>query len=287
MSYTDEHLHIEKLKEKFKDYKRISVKDFYEFYKEVFEDVNKNTVSWYIYDLKEKNIIRNIARGQYVLVNNGDESSEDLFAVITMDIIKSTDLDYRVFNDMLKKKINKVNEVIEKRYSYEREYNISQGDEIQILIPFDKDFINIIMLTLSYLYPLKARYGISIGKVDGEIKKNSWDMNAPIFWNARDQLEKINDSKEYDGRIASGYNNIDKICNNILPLINRSIAYITEKQWKAIQYRLALNDYKKAINAIGISKSSYYDRLKASSLEEILSSFKAIYEMIKMRRDFN
>lgn len=287
MSYRDEHLHVEKLKEKFKDYKRISVKDFYEFYKEVFEDVKKNTVSWYIYDLKKKNIIRNIAQGQYVLVNNGNERSEDLFVVVTMDIIKSTDLDYVVFNDMLKNKINKVNEVIEKKYSYKREYNVSQGDEIQILIPFDKDLINMIMLTLSYLYPLEARYAISIGKVEGELKKNSWDMNAPIFWNARDQLEKINDSKEYDGRIVSGYNNIDKICNNILPLINRTIAYITEKQWIAIQYRLGLSDYNKAINKIGISKSSYYDRLKASSLEEILSSFKAIYEMIKMRRNFN
>lgn len=287
MSYTNDHLHVEKLKEKFKDYKRISVKDFHEFYKEVFEDVKKNTVSWYIYDLKKKNIIRNIARGQYVLFNNDDESAEGLFAVITMDIIKSTDLDYRVFNDMLKNKINKINEAIEKKYSYTRKYNISQGDEIQILIPFDKDLMNIIMLTLSYLYPLEARYGISIGKVEGEFKKNSWDMNSPIFWNAREQLEKINDSKEYDGRIVSGYNDIDKICNNILPLINRTISYITEKQWQAIQYRLSLSDYNKAINKIGISKSSYYDRLKTSSIEEIMSSFKAIYEIIKMRRGGN
>ena len=120
-----------------------------------------------------------------------------------MDIVKSTNLHYNKFNDMLKNKIEKINNVIQNFYGYDRIYNISQGDEIQILIPFDRNLGNIIMLTLCYLVPFKSRYAISLGDFDDNIKRNSWDMNGPIFWNARDKLEKLKNSKKYDGLIVS------------------------------------------------------------------------------------
>ena len=286
MKIIGDRLHIEKLEKKFRNYKKISVEDFYEFYNDVFGDIKKNTVSGYIYELKNKKIIRTISRGQYVLENvSRDEVKE--YIVITMDIIKSSKLDYQEFDRLLFSKIDSINSVIRRRYDSDRTYNISQGDEIQILFPFDENIGNLIMLTLSNLYPFEARYGISVGEFNDELKKNSWEMNGPLFWNARDQLEKLKSSNTYNGLVISGYNQTDRLCNNLLPLINKTVSRITDKQWEALRYELQKTELNQSLNEIKISKTSYYDRLSGSNVEAILQSYKVVYDLMKMRRDIN
>lgn len=286
MAITNEKLHIDELKNKFKSYRQITVADFNEFYNEVFGKIKRNTVSWYIYELKKTGVIRNVSRGQYVLfdveIYNGSE-----YIVITMDIVESSKMGYAQFEEELHEKISLLNKVIERIYGIKRKYYISRGDEIQILFPFNKSFGEIMLLTLSYLYPFEIRYGLSIETIDTEIKQNSWDMNGPIFWNARDQLEKIKKASSYEGLIMSGYSNTDRICNRILPLINKSFSKITKKQWIAIKYELSKESLEESIDIIGISKTSYYDRLNVSNISEILSSFVAIYDLMEMRRKIN
>ena len=286
MGIADKNLHIAELEEKFKNYKMISVDDFFQFYTDVFGNIERNTVSWYIFQLKKMGIIRNISRGQYVL-KDSEADDDQGFIVITMDLSKSSKLDYQTFNRMLRKKIDLINEAIVQIYGHDRAYHISQGDEIQILFPFNEGLGNLMMLTLSYLSPFEVRYGISIGEIDGEIKKNSWEMNGPIFWNARDQLEKVKNKNGYSGRIISGYSQTDQVCNYLLPLMNTTISRITEKQWEAIRYELLGFDLEQALDQIGITKTSYYDRLSASNLEEVLLSFRALYDLMKLRREIN
>lgn len=286
MGIADKNLHIAELKGKFRNYKMISVDDFFEFYTDVFGNIERNTVSWYIFQLKKMGIIRNISRGQYVLK---DAEADDTlgYIVITMDISKSSKLDYQAFNRMLREKIDLINEAIVQIYGHDRAYHISQGDEIQILFPFNEGLGKLMMLTLSYLSPFEVRYGISIGEIDGEIRKNSWEMNGPIFWNARDQLEKVKNKSGYSGRIISGYSQTDQVCNHLLPLINATITRITEKQWEAIRYELLGFDLEQALEKIGITKTSYYDRLSASNLEDVLLSFRALYDLMKIREGIN
>lgn len=284
MSISNKKLHIEELNKRFKTYSKITVDDFNKFYNDVFGKINKNTVSWNIYKLKEMGIIRNIARGQYVLTNKKEDNIKD-YIVLTMDIAESTKIDYKEFNSRLRKKLSLLNKAINNVFEIDRCYNISQGDEIQILFPFSVGVGKMIMLTLCYLYPFEVRYGISIGKVKTEILKNTWKMNGPIFWNARDQLEKVKNQVSYEGLIISGYSKTDNLCNNVLPLINRSLDKITKKQWQAIKYYLRNIEVDKAIKDIGISRSSYYERLKTSNIEEIISSFRTIYDLMKLRRE--
>lgn len=286
MGIADKNLHIAELKEKFRNYKMISVDDFFQFYTDVFGNIERNTVSWYIFQLKKMGIIRNVSRGQYVLKDTEADDDQG-FIVITMDISKSSKLDYQTFNRMLREKIDLINEAIVQIYGHDRAYHISQGDEIQILFPFNEGLGNLMMLTLSYLSPFEVRYGISIGEIDGEIKKNSWEMNGPIFWNARDQLEKIKNKSGYSGRIISGYSQTDQVCNYLLPLVNSTISRITDKQWEAIRYELLGFDLEQALEKIGITKTSYYDRLSASNLEDVLLSFRALYDLMKLRREIN
>lgn len=273
---------IDKLKEKFKDYPVITVSDFIIFYSSINEEISKSTVRNYIHELKEKNLIRNISRGQYILVDNNFKNIED-YVVITMDIIKSSDINYIVFNKNLKNIINELNEKLLEVFNYDRKYYVSQGDEIQILLPFDKNLGKMLMLALSYLYPMKVRYAISLGNISEDLKSNSWEMNGPIFWNARDHLEKLKTEKDYSGLVASGFVETDNMCNKILKLTHINISRITHKQWDAIKLNICgLND-EKSFNKNNMSKTSYYDRLKTSNFEDIIMSFDVIYEILKKR----
>ena len=286
MSTQENRLHIEELEKKFKNYKMISIKDFHEFYEDVFGDVKKNTVNWIVYELKKRKIITNISRGVYIL--SSEQSSEtNEYVVITMDIINSSKLEYSKFDNMLAQKIRVLNSILNERYNIERKFHISQGDEIQILLSAEENIGDIVLLTCSFLYPLQVRYGISIGIIQEELKFNSWDMNGPLFWNARDQLEKIKNKKNYEGLIRSNYKETDRLCNNILPLINRSINKITEKQWEAIRLDLSKVNLEDAIIELDISRTSYYDRLEVSNISEIKMGFKVVQDLLNKRRDLN
>lgn len=276
-------LHIDELKKKFESYDTISVDDFNDFYKDVYGEIKRNTVSWLIYKLKNSKVIRNVSRGQYVL-EDSEKTLATEYVVITMDIIKSSEMSYKRFNIELNKKVKDLNLAIKHSYNYEREFFISQGDEIQIICRFDKEIIYILMSALCYLRPMKVRYGVSFGRIEGELKRNSWEMNGPIFWNARDCLTKLKNSKDYDGLIVSEHNYPDKLCNNILSLTNKVIRRITDKQWDAIKFEISKKTFDIAIGELNISKTSYYDRLYVSNIEEIMKSLEAIVEIMKKRR---
>ncbi len=283
MSDNLDKLHLTKLKNHFSNFSSITVNDFYDFYKDVYKDISKGTVSWYIHDLKENKYIKNISRGVYVL-DQPEQKSKNEYVVLTMDIVKSSNIAYEVFNEALDKKVRNANQAISARFQHNRKLFVSQGDELQILLPFTTDVVRQFILVLSFLFPFKVRYGISIGEISGEIKTNSWDMNGPIFWNARDQLNKLKKCDDYNGLIISEYSQIDRICNRMLGLINISLQNITEKQWEAINYLLMDNNYEYVTEALNISKTSYYDRLAFSDINEILNAFEAIFDLLKIRR---
>ncbi len=283
MNDNSNRLHIEELKRKFKNTNVITVDDFHEFYREVFGEIKRNTVSWHIYELKKKKIIRNVSRGQYVLVD-AKKLEDKEYIVMTMDIIKSSNMAYNEFNKCLNQKVEALNAVIKSVYNYNRSYYISQGDEIQILCNFDETIGELFILTLSFLQPFKVRYGMGIGNIEEDLKRNSWEMNGPIFWNARDQLIKLKKAKDYEGLIISDNSSIDQMCNDILPLINESISKVTDKQWEVIKAELSKVSMHETISKIGISKTSYYDRLNSSNIDSIMKAFKTIIRLIEIRR---
>lgn len=276
-------LHIDELKKRFKKYNTISINDFFDFYKDIYGEIKKSTVSCYIYELKKGKVIKHVSRGHYVLEDFEKESATE-YVVVTMDIIKSSEMNYKKFNEQLNKKIKALNLVIANSYNYKREFFVSQGDEIQIIVPFDNRISYLLMIALCYLRPFKVRYGISFGEMDSKLKKNSWEMNGPIFWNARDCLTKLKNSKDYDGLVVSEYNYVDKLCNNILSLINKVVGKITDKQWDAIRFELSKKYLDITLAELNISKTSYYDRLNASNIDKIMNSLETIVEMMKIRR---
>lgn len=283
MSIESEKLHIEELKREFSKKYIITVDDFNAFYRNVYVNISRKTVSWYIYDLKKKNIIKNVSRGQYVLLDNTKNIYKD-YVVITMDVINSSNNDTSRFNYELENKVQDANHLIDLYYNYSRKFSISQGDEIQILCPFDDRLKYLLMIILCCLRPFLVRYAISIGEISDDIMDDSWYMNGPIFWNARDQLNKIKKSKEYTGLVISEYTDVDRYCNNILPLMNKSISRITDKQWEAIKFEVCNIQISQAINKMKISTASYYDRISVSNYHEIIKSIEAVFDIMKVRK---
>ncbi|MDC7221862.1 MAG: SatD family protein [Spirochaetales bacterium] len=284
MALDEVDLHIEALKDKFCHYETITTDDFYEFYKEVFGEIKRKTLHWYVYELKERGVIRNLSRGIYTLREEekvlSDHSAN--YLVITMDIINSTrSEDYNLFNRQLIEKTEAINRSIKLRFDSERKYHISQGDEIQILFPLNRHLGDLLMLSLSHLSPYEVRYGIGAGRIEGELKENSWEMNGPLFWNARDQINKLKKSRQYDGLIMTGHSQKDRICNKLMPLINKAIVRITAKQWEAIREDFTKVELSHTLEKLNISQASYYERLKASNLDEILMALMAVYEIVE------
>ncbi len=279
-------LMIEELKEYFRSYKVIKVGDFKKFYNNVYEEVNPNTVSWNIYKLKEAKIIRHISRGQYELVDKDNEINKE-YVVITMDIIDSSSKASTEFNQDINEKIKLLNKTLNKKFDLKRKFHKSYGDEIQIIIPFNNQLSEILILTLGYLHPFKVRYGISVGILSGELRENSWEMNEPILWNARDQLEKLKQEKKYAGLIISGYINADNLANNLMPVANRLLNEVTDRQWDVVKGELTRDELEKTLNDLNIRKASYYETLKSANFKEILAIFNTVYGLLELRREIN
>lgn len=275
-------LQVKELKRRFESYNTVTVDDFYDFYKEIYGEIKRSTVRWYLYELKNNKVIRNVSRGVYSFTDSSISSIQE-YVVITMDIIQSSDIEYREFNNILKRKVEKLNNIIDEQYEYQSEYNVSQGDEVQIMCPFDRRISSLFLITLAYLHPLKVRYGISIGEYNGDILRNSWEMNGPIFWNARDSLLDFKESKGYDGAIVSEHTVANRICSNLLKVINILVNRISDKQWDAIKYELSGYDFQDSIYELNISKTSYYDRISTSNMNQILDSLRAIFEIMEFR----
>lgn len=280
----NEKLHVEQLKETLCDKNLFSFSDFFFFYKKLYPEIKENTVRLNVYKLKEKKIIKNVARGMYSF--EGEYSEKNLeYAVITMDIIGSSQKTNEDFNSKLFERVHQLNNEIYQFFKIESKFNISQGDEIQIICNFDNNLGKLLLLTLSQLSPYKARFAISIGTfIAEEIKENSWDMNGPIFWNARDKLNSFKKSRIYDGAFISEYLEIDEICNKFMKAILVLINSISEKQWEAISYQLKNHDLKEVQNILKISQSSFYDRIKGSNYIEIMGGLDSIIELMKVRR---
>jgi len=283
---SNEKLYVEELKEKFAYKSSITTDEFYSFYKEMYTDIEKSTVRWYIYSLKEQNIIKNVSRGIYVFEDSSSAESDE-YIVITIDIIDSSKESSGDFNFKLAGKVNQINKIIKEKLNYKRKFYVSQGDEIQILCPLDDRVTNLLITTLSCLRPYKTRFAISVGNLNQEdILENSWDMNGPIYWNARDRLSEVKKSKKYNGVVVSEYAEIDNICNKFIKTLLLLINKISQKQWDAILSQKTIDDVKDILKELEISQSSFYDRISSSNLDEINDGFDAIFELLKRRRNY-
>jgi hypothetical protein len=163
-----------------------------------------------------------------------------------------------------------------------------KGDEIQGVI---RGFLPVpqILRRLRYcIYPYKVRLGIGVGKIEqGLDRGNSWEMNGPAFYRAREALNQLKDNNlNYNvTKINSGNQKLDLALNTILLLIDTLQSSWTDSQWEAVYYYEKLGTYKKAAEKLNIAFQNVEKRCNAANWRQIDLAERNIKKFIELQGD--
>jgi len=231
-----------------------------------------------------------------------------VFTVITADIIDSRKTSIS-FGDLEKRLIN---------LNYPEEmitpFKILRGDEIQGVFSGFLKTPQILRRLRYCFYPLQLRIGIGIGTIEKGIDKdNSWEMNGPAFYLARNALdqvkadhdlsltrinsasqkntslknkpdsliEKNSKPKHYIGKDISN-EGLDLAINTILLLIDTIQRDWTENQWEAVYFYEVMGTYQKAAEKIGIAFQNVEKRCNAANWKQVERAEINIRDIIEM-----
>ncbi len=117
------------------------------------------------------------------------------YIVIDADIINSRSKHFT--KNIFSKQMNLLNESF-KQHVYVP-FSILKGDEIQGVLELDAPIFQIIRFLKAMFMPYNLRIGIGIDEIyqeDEEISsKNSWELNGPAFFKARDAIDLMDEGK--------------------------------------------------------------------------------------------
>src|SRR5690554_5967509 len=154
----------------------------------------------------------------------------EVFTVITGDIIDSRG------HDLSTAKLQEQLEQLDYPTAMLTNFKVLKGDELQGIL---RGFLPVpgILRRLRYqVYPCRVRLGIGVGSIEeGLGSSNSWEMNGPAFFRAREALNLIKESKLAHNNtvVVSSNQKIDLAVNTILLMIDTIQDSWTENQWEA------------------------------------------------------
>ena len=154
-----------RLIEAFKDREFFTREDLFEFYRYFEPDLNEGTFGWRIYDLKDKNIIRPLKRGLYVISSKSKykpEISPELIKVAKRITDKFVDVKFCIWET-----------------EWLNEFSQHQASKRIILIEIEKDFME------SLFYELKdaSRNELYLNPDDKAIDFYIAEGNYPVVIN--------------------------------------------------------------------------------------------------------
>jgi hypothetical protein len=216
------------------------------------------------------------------------------YIAIIGDIVQSKKLINRYeIQDKLQEVLNKVN----KKYSEDIASNfmITLGDEFQGLLENGKNTMKIVTEIEDEMYPVEIRYGIGVGEITTDIKRDSpFGSDGSAYHNARKMIDKLKSMEKMKKAINSnmmitseGDNaKTDLLLNSIL-----SLCFTIKQKWSKRKREIILevirhnDNQSKAAEEIGVSQGSihkaldragYYSYKDAMDLvSEVLSEVKA------------
>ena len=155
---------IEKrLTEKFKDREYFTREDLFEFYRYFEPDLKEGTFGWRIYNLKNKNIIRPLKRGFYVISNQPKykpELSHELVKLAKRITHKFEDTKYCIWET-----------------EWLNEFSQHQASKKTILIEIEKDFVE----SLYYELRDSSRNELYLNPDDKDINFYIAESNYPVI----------------------------------------------------------------------------------------------------------
>jgi plasmid maintenance system antidote protein VapI len=111
------------------------------------------------------------------------------------DIVDSRFLAHR---KLTQDKLETLLEEINSSYSHSiaAKFLITIGDEFQGLLHPTSDAYVIATKICEQLYPIKIRFGLGYGQISTSLKEFSLGMDGPAFYQARNALDRLKNSKE-------------------------------------------------------------------------------------------
>lgn len=200
------------------------------------------------------------------------------YYVITADVINSRK--YKGLAEVTHKGIKKINE--EYRSFIVADFNLFRGDEIQGVAVPEVNAVQMIRRFRYYLIPLKVRVGVGRGEIEeGLDKKYSWEMNGPAFYNSREALESVKNSKQEATRFYGYAPELDREINVVYCLLDAIQGNWSHKQWEAVDAYERQGTLDRAAKELGVSAQSVNKRCLAASWSNILCAERYLEERLK------
>ena len=279
----EKELRVKDLNTYFSNWPGFTYDDLYEFYAIEEPELAKSLFNTRVSKLKESNVIMVLRSGVYRLVKQSSDSKNAVdsfngnFMVITADIIDSQK--HKITPKILEGKMEELNESIKEMRSVLLPFSSSRGDEFQGVTLIGPEIFEMIRNIRYTFLPVKVRIGLGIGFIEEAnllYQKNSpsdsWDMSGRAFLNARHALDRLKDTKKSRVLLHSLHSEGNQTFNLVYRLIDTIVEEWSDKQWEAIQQYNQLQSYEAGAKAIGISKSSFYQRCISAKWDVIRES---------------
>lgn len=123
-------------------------------------------------------------------------NSKNIYVAIIGDIIDSKKIKNRnEVQQKLKHVLSKINPSYDDIIA--ANFIISLGDEFQGLLCQQEKVFEIVNDIEMNMFPIKIRFGISVGKIDTDIlKNNTLEIAGPAYYNARKSISILNKKKK-------------------------------------------------------------------------------------------
>lgn len=274
---------IKKLSEEFNYKELVRTQDLLNYLKDVYPEYSKNSLYWVISDYNQKNIIRRVSRGYYVINNVGNEKS--YYVALIGDIKASRQLyaENPNFDQDLINAINRDVTLLQKQIHIPKSkdiqpnntfFDIVLGDEINFYSELNELFSRKFLLILYHVRPAYIRFIIDAGEALEKKADKFEKVNNYLLWNARDYFLKLKDKKdnpsEYTGIV---WPESKKLENIMLKVILDIIGSWTSKQWEVIYQRLFKKSLEDIALDIGVSSQAVHDRIVSARYDLVMDVF--------------
>ncbi|NMB25749.1 MAG: hypothetical protein GX986_09470 [Firmicutes bacterium] len=162
-------------------------------------------------------------------------------------------------------------------------FAMSRGDEIQGVLSGWLTAPEVIRLLRYTCRPLHLRVGIGLGVHEGRLERNPWDLTGPAFFGARSALDDLKRSRRVKTKVVTGgANELDRLLNAIMLLLDTVEMNWTEAQWEAVHVYEALGTYAAAGDKLGVAAQNVHKRCQAAHWNAVREAENALRAAAKL-----
>lgn len=166
-------------------------------------------------------------------------------------------------------------------------FSVSRGDELQGIMQGWLAAPELVRVLRMHCRPLELRIGLGLGCYEGVLKSDSWKMNGPAFFRARQALETISEKKEAATRISTGFTGLDSVLNSAWIMLDTVISGWTPGQWEAVNAYERAGTFAAAAKVLGVAPQNVQKRCKAAKWNQVRQAEKGLAQLDQLLQDYN